>query len=216
MALMGVIELGRPSPHALSRRVVADAPLWNELDAVLAVIRAVDQEGALTLLRDIRRVLDRLGESEAADRAVLEQILPRDIPPPSRLLQVRRNAQARTNLAAEFGLFSSAELAELRGAATGNPSSEPGRWLREQRVFSVNAPDRRFPGFQFDNTGRPRPVVAEVLAVLGELLQGWELALWFVGPNPNLEGRRPVDLIDADPDGVVDAARFHLDRSHSW
>jgi hypothetical protein len=34
----------------------------------------------------------------------------------------------------------------------------------------------------------------------------WQAALWFVAANGWLGGRRPVDLLDAEQDAVVDAA----------
>ena len=70
-------------------------------------------------------------------------------------------------------------------------------------------------GFQFDEAGRPVPVVAEVLRVL-EGWPPWELARWFVGANPWLDRCRPADVLDADPDAVLRAARLAArDRSGS-
>jgi hypothetical protein len=64
------------------------------------------------------------------------------------------------------------------------------------------------PMFQFDlsdlSTKRaPRQVRAE----LAPKFDGWALALWFSLPNSWLNGRRPVDLLDANVSAVSQAAR---------
>lgn len=82
--------------------------------------------------------------------------------------------------------------------------------LFDRRAFALErAGEILFPQFQFDAELRPRPVVAQVLAVLGEddPLGRWELALWFTTPSAYLEGRRPVALLDREPARVVAAAR---------
>jgi hypothetical protein len=140
----------------------------------------------------------------------LEALLPAERIPgasPGVLEQVRRNALAHADLADEFGLLSAATVARLAGSTAGNPSALASRWRAEGKVFAVEVDGaQRFPGFQFGAGGRPRPVVASVLAAVGGRLAGWELALWFTGADDRLGGMRPVDVLDSDPDLVVDAA----------
>jgi hypothetical protein len=52
-----------------------------------------------------------------------------------------------------------------------------------------------------------REAPRRVLDVLRFVLDGWSLAHWHVQPSMVLGGRRPLDLIDAEPDLVLDAAR---------
>jgi hypothetical protein len=47
----------------------------------------------------------------------------------------------------------------------------------------------------------------QVLAELGDVLDGWSLAVWFAWPNAWLNGSTPVELIDSHPADVVQAAR---------
>jgi hypothetical protein len=117
---------------------------------------------------------------------------------PAVLAQIHRNAQARTDLATGFGLLSSADVAERAGSTARNDPALAHRWRTEGKVFTVDdAGAQRFPGFQFDEDGRPYPLIAEVLALLGVRLGGWELALWFTSSSDWLGGQlRPVDVLD--------------------
>jgi hypothetical protein len=140
-----------------------------------------------------------------ADRFILDS----PVPSPAQALQGQRNGEARWELLVEFGAYSSGEIAEHRSRAQ-NPYSFASRWRREGKIFSVpHLGKRLFPGFQFDpETLDPYPVVALVLAALPrEEMSDWEVALWWTADNGWLDGRRPVDLMDEDPDAVVAAAR---------
>ncbi|MEA2602976.1 MAG: hypothetical protein QOF89_3968 [Acidobacteriota bacterium] len=111
--------------------------------------------------------------------------------------QAARNAAAREKLLTEFGVLSGVQAAKTVG-----------QWKREGLIFTVYHQGRSvYPAFQFDNEGRPRPVVAEVLATLGQQGRGWQLALWFMSANGWLGGRRPVDVLDTDPAAISEAAR---------
>lgn len=81
------------------------------------------------------------------------------------------------------------------------------RLKRERRIFAVTHGNATYvPSFQFDEKGRPRPTVAKVIGILGKDTSDWGLALWFTAPNGWLEGKRPVDLLNDDPEEVVQAA----------
>jgi len=127
--------------------------------------------------------------------------------------QAARNAAARQSLLAELGALTSAEVAKTLTlkAQDREPrlsSREIDQWKRERRVFTVPHEGRSlYPLFQFDEEGHPRPVVAEILASIGQQSRGWELALWFIASNGWLGGRRPVDLLKTDPAAVSEAAK---------
>jgi hypothetical protein len=55
-----------------------------------------------------------------------------------------------------------------------------------------------------------RRAVFEVLEALGGSLKNLDLAAWFARPNERLDGLAPVDLIDLDPEAVVDAAHAYI------
>jgi hypothetical protein len=132
-----------------------------------------------------------------------------ELPTPAAVLQARRNAEARSALFAEFGALRSAEVAELAGSRAANRAALANRWRGEHRVVAVRVGDELlYPGFQFTSEGTPHPTVSSALGELrsNEPLSDWQAALWFVAANGWLGGRRPVDLLDAEPDAVVDAA----------
>ena len=64
------------------------------------------------------------------------------------------------------------------------------------------------PMFQFDPgdlsiKAGPRQVVAELVHNLDD----WSMATWFAWPNSRLHGRKPVDVLDTNLSGVLEAAR---------
>lgn len=117
--------------------------------------------------------------------------------------QNRRLEKARRSLLSEFGAFSPDEVASMAG-----DKETAERWEQEGRIFAV---DREgcllYPSFQFDSKGVPRPVIAQALEALGRDTSPWGLALWFTAANGWLRGKRPVDLLDSDPDDVAEAVR---------
>ncbi|MHB8295401.1 MAG: hypothetical protein ACYDH5_12400, partial [Acidimicrobiales bacterium] len=64
---------------------------------------------------------------------------------------------------------------------------------------------QRYPAFQFDDHGRPLPIIGEVMAAAGPFA-GWGLALWFTGASERLGGARPVDGLRSEPGSVLAAA----------
>ena len=154
-----------------------------------------------------------VGEPE--DSFVMDRMIDTMLPPlPSLLpstvavLQARRNAEARASLLREFGALSSIQVAELAGSRAANRAALANRWKQEGRIFSVTQQATTlYPAFQFDHEGKPHPVIARVLEALGSQSSEWQLALWFLSSNGWLHGRRPVDLLDTDPEAVAEAAQ---------
>jgi len=64
------------------------------------------------------------------------------------------------------------------------------------------------PMFQFDANDLTLKASAQsVRAELPSLWSGWMIASWFAGPNAQLDGRSPADVLDSDLDAVMLAAR---------
>ena len=123
--------------------------------------------------------------------------------------QARRNAEARTAFLDEFAALNSAELADLVGSRAANRAALAHGWQKQGRIFAVPVGrEQRYPLFQIDlGSGKPKPAVARALEALRAAgLDGWQVALWFAGALARLGDRRPVDLLDAEPERVVAAA----------
>jgi len=108
-----------------------------------------------------------------------------------------------------FPVATACDLAEMPAAQVDAGLESVALWHNEKKIFSVRDGDREyFPRFQFDQEGAPLPIIAELLAILGQYKarSDWDNALWFAGANGWLDGPCPVELLLADPELVRDAA----------
>jgi hypothetical protein len=88
--------------------------------------------------------------------------------------------------------------------------------LRRQGVLLGAWNGREFlhPTFQFQrDTGRLMPEMKALLDVLPKDRSGWRQALWLFQRHAQLDGKRPADVFQDDPEAVIKAARsdFVLD-----
>ena len=183
---VAVVEL-----DAQGRRVVARR--HHELvgrDGVFVV--AAPAELLATLQRAVRQVA--AAAQAGRERLIVTTV---EVPEPTLFEHARQEARLRERVLRDFGAVRASKR-----------SHSAARWRRQGRVFAVRHGGYSwYLGFQFDDAGRPVPVVADVLRVL-DGWSPWQLALWFVGANPWLERRRPADVLGAAPDGVLRAARL--------
>ena len=157
------------------------------------------------------------GDPAGQFSALVDQLAPRTaVPGPAWLLQARRNAAARYELLQEVGALTAEQVADLAGTRAANRRATASRWQQERQIFAVTHQGvRLFPAFQFDpEAHRPKPVVRQVLQTLPEQLMrgGWQLALWWTTPTAWLDWRRPLDLMDEQPEAVVEAAGHERDE----
>jgi hypothetical protein len=115
-------------------------------------------------------------------------------------------------------------VAELTGVLSG---PEAGQYASRARAAGELlgvwcAPRRAFiyPDFQFDRWGKPRPHVAELLAILpyDEDRGGWRCAFWLYSPHAYLDNQLPAEVFARDPAWVLRVARdqFSGDRDAGW
>jgi hypothetical protein len=126
---------------------------------------------------------------------------------PARVEQALLHSRRRNEFLEQFETLTSAQVADLSGSTAKNQAAQASRWKAQGKVFSLtHAGQELYPAFQFTAEGLPRPVVAAVLKA--NPARGWQLVRWFVANNGWLPGAaRPVDLLDTQPDAVVEAAR---------
>ena len=147
--------------------------------------------GAGAVLDSLRDWLQALSREEARSEAVLE-VLTRglsDIPDEARIVQLRRQAEARARFLQEFPTLTAQEIARASGSRARNESALASRWKALGRLFTIQVDHvERFPVFQLDEDFRPRPIIARVLERLGGT-SGWSVALWFVSGSGWLGGK---------------------------
>jgi len=82
-------------------------------------------------------------------------------------------------------------------------------WEADHRIFSIDHDGCRcFPVYAFPSQGgaSPIPGLREVLSILRPMKDGWGVSFWFISPNEWLGGKRPQDLLSAEPSRVISAA----------
>lgn len=151
---------------------------------------------------------------QARLRELVDALVPEVPPAKALLIQARMTAQARTAVLEESGAWlTGPQIARLAGFSESNPSAQPSRWKRSGAIFSLSHQGcDYFPAYALneDDGWRPRPAMADVLRVFGQVKDGWGLAYWFASINGFLDGRRPQDVLASDPQAVVAAARDEL------
>ena len=127
---------------------------------------------------------------------------------PAVVEQACRNVEFRAEFLRRYDAFDAGQVDERFGLKADDTAELAQEWRNDGKIFGVERQGRTlYPAFQFGDDGSPKPVVADILQALGK--RGpWQIANWFVAPNGWLSGdRRPVDVMDTDPDAVVNAAR---------
>ncbi|AEF41964.1 hypothetical protein [Hoyosella subflava] len=126
--------------------------------------------------------------------------------------QLARAVQATENkwraIDAEFELLTSRDVA----AALGSRSSSPRGFTADQRkagkLLAIRWGNQyRYPGFQIRD-GHVLPVIQQLISLADDSEWSPEsLTMWLCTPTGWLSDKRPVDLLNGDPNAILDAAR---------
>jgi hypothetical protein len=127
----------------------------------------------------------------------------------------RRWAARKSSMLRENDHATGPDLGRLVGSRAKNLAERASSWRREGRVFAVNDGSRDvYPLFQIKGD-KPHPAVADVIELLRPKLSDWEIFAWFTAPDAwSCEGHPPKDLLDTDPDSVLEAARHAVAESY--
>lgn len=200
------------------REVLACVQEKGLTDREIAKRLSITPQTVQRILADAMRGLfaDRARAIAARRRleAVIDAMLPDSVPSAAEAWHAQQNAQARDELLKEFGALTAEQVSDLAGSKAGNRSALASRWRSEGRIVGVPWHGRTlYPAFQFRD-GRPSPVVERAGGILHDRgLSGWSLALWFTTPSGRLWDRRPVNLLDEDPEQILAAADAALSLS---
>ena len=184
----------------------------------LAVTFASDDEMHLLELM-IRRVTEfypqlmRQRQHEAIDK-IVSALLPEVAIPDAALAQARMMVDAKSAILNSGDLLPAGEIAKLAGYSANNPSAQPNKWKRDGAIFAIHHKGTDyFPIYALnpDENYRPYKAVADMLRVFGDTKDSWGLAFWFAGLNSFLDDQRPQDLLAADPERVIAAAKDEVE-----
>lgn len=161
-------------------------------------------QSAIDLLRD-RSAADSRDAMEQLIDLCLPRIEPRQAP--DLVDQARRNAELRKEFLTEFPCWDAEHVHQLYGSTADNRSALTAGWRKARKIFGIEYRNKlRFPAFQFDGHGRPRPVIARVLKAMNPDMGPWQIAIWFTSANSSLDGQTPVHILDTHGEDVVRAA----------
>lgn len=186
----------------------------NMASAIARVREVIRQEVGIELSMDVTKYLLVLGpEREAFSQLTNAMTRTQSLIPPAMARAAQATENVMKSLADEFGLLTSADVAQLLGSKSKSTAARSlandmrgrGELLAVRRLNKF-----LYPGFQFDHTqGRVKPLVKKLLQ-LAEA-NDWEPAdvvLWLLSPTTYFEDEsRPVDHFDNEPDLVLSAAQ---------
>jgi len=156
---------------------------------------------------------------ERHDRESLERLaevlMPRRPPSPRLLKEAAMLVQARKEVLESGDWLTAAEVAQLAGLSTRNPSAQPNKWKKQGLIFAIshNGVDY-YPGYGLDRDAgfRPLKAMAKVIEAFGGHKDGWGMAYWFRADNSFLGGKRPQDVLATAPERVIAAARDEVEQ----
>lgn len=142
-----------------------------------------------------------------------EVLVPRSPPSPRLLKEASMLVQARKTVLASGDWLSAADIAQLAGLSTRNPSAQPNKWKKQGQIFAINHGGvDYFPGYGLDREAgfRPAKALAKIIDIFDGHKDSWGMAYWFGSQNSFLGGKRPQDLLATDPEWVISAAQDEI------
>lgn len=167
------------------------------------------REEALAVLQNLPRLHHEL-RGRSIDSAIgFFQDKPEIYNHDSLAFHLLHNARLRNDFMREVGALTSREIAELGQSKVRDGAAHAHGAESENKIFAMEFQgELRYPAFQFDvHSGKPKPVIEQVLAIVKGQWTGWQLALWFVTPSGYLDDKTPLDKLDAAPEAVLEALR---------
>ena len=195
------VQVGLSKSHADRVLVLAFEQIKPTVFAALA-------ENFTNVASSMFEVMAQRHDRESFERLV-EALVPRTPPLPRLLKEAAMLVQARNAVLESGDWLTAADVAQLAGLSTRNPSAQPNKWKKQGLIFAIshNGVDY-FPGYGLDREANFRPLkaMAKVIEAFAGHKDGWGMAYWFRSDNSFLGGKRPQDLLATAPDRVIEAA----------
>ena len=218
----GAVAAGRPAspdgtqpeprqaqPMVRLREWLAARDLDGREEEVL-IVSGVDRATLETAKALFELLCERLHDLQDADMArLIEMAMPMlsERTSSAVIYHARRNASLRAEFVRTCELLDAEQVHALYGSSAKNRAALAARWRSDGKIFAIEHRGRLlYPAFQFDEVGRPRAVIGRILKALGPGTGSWQTAIWFTTPNSWLDRRSPLDLLESEPDRVIDAA----------
>lgn len=172
-----------------------------------------------TLASNVTQVASSMAEvlreqqSQESLSRLAEMLVPRKPASPRLLREAAMLVRARKAVLDSGDWLTAAEVAQLAGLSTRNPSAQPNKWKKGGQIFAIHHGGvDYFPGYGLDphNDFRPLKALGQIIDVFDGHKDGWGMAYWFRSANSFLGGKRPQDLLASSPDQVIEAARDEI------
>lgn len=186
----------------------ADRVLVVEFGNVKPTVFQALAENITNVASSMFEVLLERHDKESLER-LAEVLVPRTPPSPRLLKEATMLVRARKALLESGDWLTAAEIANLAGLSTRNPSAQPNKWKKQGLIFAIHHGGvDYFPDYGLDRDASFRPVksLAKIIQTFEGHKDGWGMAYWFRSDNSFLGGKRPQDLLTSAPERVIDAA----------
>lgn len=191
----------------------ADRVLVVAFDHIKPNVFQTLAENLTNVAANMFEVLLERQDRESLER-LAEALVPRVPLSPRLLKEAAMLVRARKEVLESGDWLTSADIAQLAGLSTRNPSAQPNKWKKQGQIFAINHGGvDYFPGYGLDPASGFRPIkaLAKLIEIFAEPKDGWGMAYWFRSDNSFLGGKRPQDLLISVPDRVIVAA---MDEVH--
>jgi len=125
--------------------------------------------------------------------------------------RARLEAEAMRDIRNRTEWLTAQEIARRADLGSADPIEVVDHWKQQGRLFALRQDGQDYiPKYALGPDFQPLPVIKQILIVLA----GYEpelLAGWFSSTSRFLDGLRPLELVEMQPQRVVDAARNLVD-----
>lgn len=130
------------------------------------------------------------------------------------LLNITSPEKLRTKVFESAHWFTAQELSENAGYTGKNPSTQPNKWKKDNKIFAVSRNGKDFfPAYALGDDGKPLPVMKDILIIMTPHKSSLGIATWFACVNSWLGGKMPMSELSTRPNDVVNAALMEINPS---
>lgn len=130
--------------------------------------------------------------------------------------QERMLENARRTVLASGEFRTASELAKFLQVDSHKLNHQLKVWKDRNEIFSIDGgtEGELFPKFAFDRNRdlHLSDAIPQILEIFGNKLSRLAIASWFIADSSYLDDQPPKDVLQADPDWAIDAARDEMEE----